>query len=335
MSTKRIDYIDYLKGLSIIWVVWFHTIHPWFVDFSFRMPLFFLASGIFFKIVDIKVYIQKKTNQLLVPFVFFTLIYYLYLIGQNYIAYGTLAGFDFSCIWGVFEPHSGNESFMVDPPLWFICALFCQQIMTWLLVKSLRKKWLVAIAAIVFSAIGVIYVAPYPTYFMFGRSLPYLVYYVFGHLFGKDLIKMLESNTKAAYAPGISATLVYALSIILKETTGINQVLLTYFETFGLIIILIYFFKAIYKFPIAYPFWFYGRNSYIVLGLHEIFQTVFLIVFIHTLGEINIRIGMVQTSLSLLILWPTIKALNKYVPMLVGKAELVNLSSIKDRIMAF
>lgn len=67
---RRVDYIDYLKGLSIIWVVWFHTVHPWFVDFSFRMPLFFLASGIFFKIVDIKTYVQKKTNQLLVPFVF-------------------------------------------------------------------------------------------------------------------------------------------------------------------------------------------------------------------------------------------------------------------------
>lgn len=47
MVGKRIDYIDYLKGLSIIWVVWYHTVHPWFVDFSFRMPLFFLASGIF------------------------------------------------------------------------------------------------------------------------------------------------------------------------------------------------------------------------------------------------------------------------------------------------
>lgn len=334
MSSKRIDYIDYLKGLSIIWVVWFHTIHPWFVDFSFRMPLFFLASGIFFKIVDIRVYIQKKTNQLLVPFVFFTLIYYLYLIGQNYIAYGTLADFDFNCIWGVFKPHSGNESFTVDPPLWFICALFCQQIMTWILVKSLRKKWAVALAAIIISYIGVVYVWYMPTLFMFGRSLPYLVYYVFGHLFGKDLIKILESNTKTAYAPGITATLVYALSIILKETTGINQVFLTYFETFGLIVILIYFFKAIYKFPIAYPFWFYGRNSYIVLGLHEIFQTIFMIAFIHVFGEINIWLGIVQTTITLLLLWPTIKLMNRYVPQLVGKAELINLSIIKQKLIA-
>lgn len=329
---KRVDYIDYLKGLSITWVVWYHTVHPWFVDFGFRIPLFFLASGIFFKIVDLKTYIQKKTNQLIVPFIFFSLIYYLYLILQYFAAYGSLVEFNYACIFGVFEFHRGYESFTVNPPLWFICALFCQQIITWILVKLLRRKWLVAIAAVVISWIGLVYVWDKPTLFMFGRSLPYLVYYVFGNLFGKDLIRIIESESRRiAYSPLVASSMVYVASIVLNETTSINPELLRYTETFGLIIILVYFFKGIHRFRIAYPFWFYGRNSYIVLGMHEIYQTIFLIMFTHLLGEITIWIGMIQTLMSLLLLWPTINILNRYVPMLVGKEELINLGAIKRK----
>ncbi len=332
MSGKRIDYIDYLKGLSIIWVVWYHTVQPWFVDFSFRMPLFFLASGIFFKVADIKTYVRKKTNQLIVPFIFFTIIYYVYLIVQYYLAKGSLIDFDFGCIWGVFALHSGTESFTVNPPLWFICALLCQQILTWILVKTLRQRWLISLAAITISSIGCLYIQQLSTLFMFGRSLPYLVYYIFGHLYGKDLLKIIESKSTKSYSPLIGATVVYALSITLKYTTQINEPLLTYFETFGLIIILIYLFKGIHYFRIAYPFWFYGRNSYIVLGVHEIYQTIFLIMFTHLYGEINILIGMLQTGLTLLLLWPTINLLNKHLPMLVGKAEIINFSVIKTKL---
>lgn len=329
---KRVDYIDYLKGLSITWVVWYHTVHPWFVDFGFRIPLFFLASGIFFKIVDLKTYIQKKTNQLIVPFIFFSLIYYLYLIIQYFAAYGSLVEFNYACIFGVFEFYRGNESFTVNPPLWFICALFCQQIITWILVKLLRRKWLVAIAAVVISWIGLVYVWDKPTLFMFGRSLPYLVYYVFGNLFGKDLIRIIESESRRiAYSPLVASSMVYVASIVLNETTSINPELLRYTETFGLIIILVYFFKGIHRFRIAYPFWFYGRNSYIVLGMHEIYQTIFLIMFTHLLGEITIWIGMIQTLMTLLLLWPTINILNRHVPMLVGKEVLINLGVIKRK----
>lgn len=331
---RRVDYIDYLKGLSIIWVVWYHTVHPWFVDFSFRMPLFFLASGIFFKIVDIKTYVQKKANQLLVPFVVFTIIYYVYLILQCLLSTGSITNFDFGCIWGVFEFHRGVESFVVNPPLWFICALLCLQLTTWLLVKLLKKRWLILSVTILLTIVGVQYVSGLPTLFMFGRSIPYLVYYVCGHLYGKDLIKIIESDSKNAYWPCVTAISVYVSSIILKQTTGINPIVLTYFETFGLIVLLVYLFKTIHKLHIAYPFWFYGRNSYIVLGMHEIYLTIFTIVFNHVYGAVNIWSGILLTLATLIVLWPTIRILNKYVPQLVGKAELISFSKIKTRIIS-
>lgn len=322
MSTRRIDYIDYLKGLSIIWVVWYHTVHPWFVDFGFRMPLFFLASGIFFKTDNFRTYLRKKTHQLLIPFVFFSLIYYVYLIVQYYLSRHSLADFDFGCIWGVFQPHREFESFTVDPPLWFICALICQQLITWVLVRTLRRRWLIAVAAVVITCLGTVYVWERPTLFMFGRSLPYLVYYVAGNLYGKDLIRVIETKSASAYYPLIAATAVYILAFTIKCYTTAYIGVVTYFETFGLIVMLVYLFKGIHRFRIAYPFWFYGRNSYIVLGMHEIYQTIFLIFFQHTVGYVNVWIGIVQTLMSLALLWPTITLLNRHVPYLVGKGHL-------------
>lgn len=329
---KRIDYIDYLKGLSIVWVVWYHTVHPWFVDFSFRIPLFFLASGIFFKIVDVKTYVQKKTNQLLVPLVFFSLVYYLYLILQTYLANGKLSGFDFGVILGIFRPHTGNEFFVVNPPLWFICALICQQIITWALVKTFRKKWLIMTVALIITIIGKIYIWYEPTYFMFGRSLPYLVYYMAGHLYGKQLIGIIESGTKKAYVPWGVATVLFVGAFILKITTTLNETVLIYAETFGLIVMLIYLFKWIHRFRMTFPFWYFGRNSYAVLGLHEIFQTIFMILALHIFGEINVWIGLVQTLLTLICLWPIIHYINRYIPKLVGKAELINYHKIKKMV---
>ena len=68
---KRIEYIDLAKGVCILLVVFAH-IHPdltrysWGVFFdSFRMPLYFFLSGIFFKRYSgIQEFAIKKVNNL-------------------------------------------------------------------------------------------------------------------------------------------------------------------------------------------------------------------------------------------------------------------------------
>lgn len=81
MSKQRIDYIDVAKGLCMILVVWQH-VHTYYLDLetgefymeSFRMPLFFLISGMFFKMyTGFDVFAKKKINTLLIPFLFFYL----------------------------------------------------------------------------------------------------------------------------------------------------------------------------------------------------------------------------------------------------------------------
>ena len=323
---KRIEYIDYLKGLSVTWVVWFHTTHPAFVDYSFRIPLFFFISGIFFKPYPWKFFWRKKINQLIIPFIFFYLIYYIYLILINILKYHSLSQFELTSIWGIFQTYTGNESFIINPPLWFICALINLQLLLYTTINLLKKKWIILGSAIIISFIGLFYIKTFPTPFMIGRSLPFFIYYTIGYLFGKRIIHHIEQNNNIIkfiillffilIITFIKNNLLF--NTIEYETANYAQILCT-------IISLIILFKHIYKSPLVSPLKFYGINSYIVLGLHEIFQTTYSILINNIFGHISIFLGIITTLLTLTTLWPIILICNKYIPYLVAKKDLIHI----------
>ena len=78
----RIEFIDLAKGFCIILVVAVHTADFCNVGFplhtvikSFRMPLYFCVSGLFFKrYEDFSGFLKRKTNKLAIPFFFFYLL---------------------------------------------------------------------------------------------------------------------------------------------------------------------------------------------------------------------------------------------------------------------
>ena len=74
-KTARIAWIDLAKGFCIILVVLYHVTnkHPFAVQLtSFRMPLYFILSGLFFKQYEgFLGFLKRKTNKLLIPFLFF------------------------------------------------------------------------------------------------------------------------------------------------------------------------------------------------------------------------------------------------------------------------
>ena len=94
-TTKRIGYIDALRGMAMILVVYFHISAYGFSSYvmgyndiieRFRMPLFFFISGWLFKYIDrptIEIIKQKFMVQI-VPTAFFLL---LYLYVFNYLSF--------------------------------------------------------------------------------------------------------------------------------------------------------------------------------------------------------------------------------------------------------
>ena len=216
MGKQRVEYIDYLRGLCVTWVVWYHTTHPAFVDYSFRIPLFFFVSGIFFKTYPWKVFWRKKVNQLVIPFVLFYILYYLFLIITNALSSGTFTTFDYSSFWEIFGLYTVNETFVVNPPLWFICALIDLQLLLYVSAKYIKNQKVLICFAVLLSLCGLWYIQNIPTPFMFGRSLRYFVYYVLGYVVGKDLISYIESSKRNEFILLMKSLLVILCLVVLQ-----------------------------------------------------------------------------------------------------------------------
>lgn len=135
---KRIEWIDTAKGICILLVVFNHVcIYTglqkeiylnYFNDFltSFRMPLYFFLSGLFFKTYGGGLhFIKKKINKLVIPFVFFYILsgILLPLIYKHYLG-GMLKGMIDISLWERITDFYYNCCQNTNGPLWFLLCLF-------------------------------------------------------------------------------------------------------------------------------------------------------------------------------------------------------------------
>lgn len=126
--------IDIAKGLGIFCVVLGHLTvfkSPLYVAiYHFHMPLFFFISGMFFKETTLKTCITKKSQRLLLPYVF----YWMFSHIVNYLWNGLVAhNWDATNL--NFNPLSGGV-------LWFLISLWTIHIICTLGYKIGNAKWL-------------------------------------------------------------------------------------------------------------------------------------------------------------------------------------------------
>lgn len=135
MLTKRIEYIDLMKGICIILVIMVHCdiTYPWekldIMIKNFRIPLYFFLSGLFFKKYDcFEDFLIRKVNKLVIPYVFFSVVPFCF----GYYIYND---FTFESIIPI----------IVTPynyPLWFLRCLFITYIIYYILsqIDILERK---------------------------------------------------------------------------------------------------------------------------------------------------------------------------------------------------
>lgn len=129
-NSDHVEWIDVLKGLGIMAVVWGHSGSPnAFYMFWFHMPLFFLVSGYLYQFKSQQTgltYVQRKAKHLLVPYVFYLLLITLMMFSVS-ICKGQPAAQFFSDNWkALFLGGSLLEG--VYATFWFITCLFFVQI---------------------------------------------------------------------------------------------------------------------------------------------------------------------------------------------------------------
>ena len=128
MVGNRIEYIDLAKGFCICFVVMFHIMGTIPIIgtqiTSFRMPLYFFLSGVFFKSYEnLGGFLKRKINKLLIPYIFFQVILgYLYPYIMFYVFGRECPCSYFSNMWFFMECKG------VGGPVWFLWCLFVMNI---------------------------------------------------------------------------------------------------------------------------------------------------------------------------------------------------------------
>ena len=153
--SQRIEFVDLAKGICISLVVLLHVLG----DLSgavihvmnlFRMPLYFVLSGLFFKTYDgLMPFIKKKVNKLLMPF-FFT--FFFVILPTTFLLIRledkTISLYDLLWI------EDGKLNLGIDGAIWFLLCLFAVNIYFYL-IFLLTKRNIVGIS-ILSLACGVI-----------------------------------------------------------------------------------------------------------------------------------------------------------------------------------
>ena len=110
-KVKRNDSIDIARGIAILFVVSWHCRVGNFGITMWVMPLFFFIMGVFYHTpISLKLQIRKKTNQLLIPFVIWSIPYFIYyLFTKSFLA--------FVKMW--LNPYE-----IMNGPSWFLLCMF-------------------------------------------------------------------------------------------------------------------------------------------------------------------------------------------------------------------
>lgn len=319
-AKPRIKYIDLAKGIAIILVVLYHnnllTDVPGLT--AARMPLYFVLSGLFFKTYSgFFDFLFKKTNNILIPFIFFAFIGFLiavYLKNLKPVYVLTL-------IW--------HRPYLHNTAVWFLICLFWVNILFFIINSCSRGNRWVQLGAV--AACGVtgflLHQRDHYIPFFISTSLSAMPFFYFGMIIRKYLLNMSVS---------LRTTLLIAASLLiagvlfswLRGTPSIEFRLNRYighpaeifFNSLVMVSGLLMLCKAIVWLPVISYF---GRYSIIVLGFHTPFMS--LLNYLARQGMFH-KLGNIEMAAAVLLLcWLIIPLSRRFIPVLTAQSPLLLL----------
>ncbi len=216
--TKRIEWIDITRGITIFLVVLGHSVAAqsstaYFI-YNFHMPLFFILSGYGFKPAPFTIFVTKKAHALLIPYVLLALCDLALNIADTMISQGTFLVADpafllakqklFAILYGVGNvPPSLAHIIQPIGMIWFFPALFLGNMVFWL-CHTLTQKYgeltlllLALTCSIAGKIMGSIFFLPWSMDIAFGAQL----FFLFGFMAKKyDLFHRHPTKTIIAFA---------------------------------------------------------------------------------------------------------------------------------------
>ena len=325
-TNNRIVWLDQLKGFGIILMVYGHNF-PALEEYiySFHMPLFFIIAGIFHpKKINIPT-IKKRFRQILLPYFLWSFILFGFwlFIGRKF---GESVHLDLSItknFIGIFFAQ-GDINFMNwGIPMWFLPTIFLTFLLFGLILKI--KNTILQYSVLVMSIVLGFLIANFCRVYLFWSldvALVSLFFYSFG-FYAKDFIK--SNNNKGVLSLLILGVIHVAVSLFLlqkidmyRSTYG-NEILFLLNSLVGFL-----FWGSLFKNFLPLKFLvFFGKNTIPVLALQAralSFIKLFLFLILGlSIFEFTEFEKVILTLGQLIILFPILIFINKYIPILNGK----------------
>ena len=214
-TQSRIIWIDLLKGLTIIGVIFVHAIgHPsWWHPSHVNAPFFFMA-GMFFKPKPFGEFIKKNTYALLIPFIIFFLLSYPVKVVSDLWDYHSLSAVNWGMIGDVFKIQGRSDYLYVNVPLWFILCLFWVQIFYWLISRlPLWANVLVLAGIWLFSD----FISAIPTPFMINNAVVWTLFFGVGNLSGKFIVEIVKNRSTTLAIIFVGSIVMIAVNYLLDR----------------------------------------------------------------------------------------------------------------------
>ena len=305
---EKINYIDYSKGIAILFVIFGHVYSgnniatTWI--YSFHIPLFFIISGFLLKLnknKDTKSMILKKFKSLMVPYILFSII--------NIVGFYLIKDLSYE----VFKGNIFNTITLFGiGALWFLPALFISETLFLFEKNNISKNKYKALfyISIVFIIAIFIFVSKGNYTNVIGKLTIVLVRSMVALFFiniGYYLYKVISKINFKIYQILILA----AISIILSTLNGYVDLPLYVFNSIIGSLLIIAITKKINHSKVLK---FLGQNTLIIMATHQlILQAILKSSLIKYLNDIMI------IFIILLLEYPLIKIINKYLPFMLGK----------------
>lgn len=311
LETKRLDWVDVAKGITILLMVAGHTSIPETISkyiWSFHMPLFFFVSGVFYSEKKYKTFsslFKRRLFTLLVPYVFFSVVVMLGYYGTVY--------------WNPKELYLGWNGYA----LWFIPVLFMSEMLLYPFAKYIERP-IIKITIIILMLCLSKLLALLDIYLPFKiEAVPLACSFL---ITGYTLKKITKKYLSSIWLILIAFLVSVALSQILPKTdvaqneigwvipNYINAIVGIFFVMQLSRLLLSY---SINKFVNQFLLW-SGKNTLFILAFSQLFNYWILVVL--DMVKCPHIIGLLLRYVLLFItIYVVSVILDRYVPFMVGK----------------
>lgn len=331
-NAKRDLTIDVAKGIGIFLVVLAHTTGNDFTHkfiYLFHMPLFFLLAGMTINYSikqQPKEFIYKKIKKIIIPYLFFCIISFIYWLiierkVRNQMNISVINNF-----LNIFLGRAYEQYYSYNVAMWFLPCLFTSELISYFILKYTKNNFMRFIVSTIILILGYVLCCHKLT-LVFALETAFIAQFfiIIGFLFKTFLTNRFNKITKLLFI--IVSVFSILLSLLFKNNIAMlghtygNLLLFTSGALGGSYIV--YFLAKIAKNNRILIF--LGRNSIVILGLHEPIKRViiklFSIISNTTVEYARDNYALIITILILILFVPIIYLFNEYLSVLVGKSK--------------